>query len=158
TVVADARSPIANVTVEPYESLGASASRVRIVLAQPVAHRVRSERNTVIVDFDKPTGRPAPYVLPPASRQSQEEGPRSAAPDAMLALQPPPAPAADPITALGLNASKTQAAPSPAPQPSVPQGAQAPQTPQAPMLPSAGAVSTGQPERTTGQGRQYSGH
>src|SRR5262245_20542840 len=83
TVVAAWRSPIANVTVEPYESLGASASRVRIVLAQPVAHRVRSERNTVIVDFDKPTGRPAPYVLPPASRQSQEEGPRSAAPDAM---------------------------------------------------------------------------
>ena len=33
TVVASANSPIANVLVEPYESMGAPASRVRIVLA-----------------------------------------------------------------------------------------------------------------------------
>src|SRR5439155_8893076 len=68
TVVADAKSPIANVSVEPYESLGAAASRVRIVLAQPVAHRVRSERNTVIVDFEKASAKAAPYVTPPATR------------------------------------------------------------------------------------------
>src|SRR6185436_13246100 len=61
TVVANAKSPIAAVTVEPYESMGASASRVRIVLAQPVPHRVRSERNTVVVDFDKPSAKSAPY-------------------------------------------------------------------------------------------------
>src|SRR5207253_11418502 len=79
TVVADAKSPIATVSVEPYESLGASASRVRIVLAQPVAHRVRSERNTVIVDFDKASAKVAP-------QQSK------AVPDAMLALQQPPSP------------------------------------------------------------------
>src|SRR5437660_946147 len=64
TVVANAKSPIAAVSVEPYESMGVSSSRVRIVLAQPVAHRVRSDRNTVVVDFDKAT-KAAPYVMPP---------------------------------------------------------------------------------------------
>ncbi len=51
----NAKSPIAGVSVEAAESLGAPASRVRVALAQPVAHRVRSERNTVVVDFDKPS-------------------------------------------------------------------------------------------------------
>ena len=40
---------------KPAESLGAPAARVRIALAQPVAHRVRSDRNTVVVDFEKPS-------------------------------------------------------------------------------------------------------
>src|SRR5438132_9921203 len=93
TVVADAKSPIAIVTVEPYESLGASASRVRIVLAQPVGHRVRSERNTIIVDFEKPSGKAAPYVMPPSNQQSTFNTQQSkAVPDAMLALQQPPSP------------------------------------------------------------------
>jgi len=48
-------SPIAKVSVETGDSMGAPASRVRIALAQPVAHRVRSDRNTVVVDFDKPS-------------------------------------------------------------------------------------------------------
>src|SRR5205085_1591708 len=76
-----------------YESLGASASRVRIVLAQPVAHRVRSDRNTVIVDFEKPSGKAAPYVLPPGNQQSTLNTQQSkAVPDAMLALQQPSSP------------------------------------------------------------------
>src|SRR6059036_121610 len=116
TVVADVKSPIATVTVEPYESLGAAASRVRIVLAQPVAHRVRSERNTIIVDFDKPSGKAAPYVLPPINQQSTLNNQQSrGVPDAMLALQQPPSPTLsasasqgqtppDPIAALGLAA------------------------------------------------------
>src|SRR6185436_510955 len=91
--VADAKSPIVSVSVEAAESLGSPASRVRVVLAQPVAHRVRSERNTVVVDFDKPSAKAVPYVLPPV----KESGP---APDAMLALQNA---AADPIAALGLD-------------------------------------------------------
>src|SRR5262249_42377560 len=64
TVVANPKSPIASVNVEPFDSLGAPSARVRVVLAQPVAHRARSERNTVIVDFDKPSTS-APYWLPP---------------------------------------------------------------------------------------------
>ena len=65
--VASARSPIAHVSVESAESLGAPASRVRIALAQAVGHRVRSDRNTVVIEFDKPSAKAVPYVLPPAS-------------------------------------------------------------------------------------------
>ena len=69
SVAADAKSPIAaRRRSKPAESLGAPASRVRIALSQPVAHHVRSERNTVVVDFDRPSAKAAPYVLPPASR------------------------------------------------------------------------------------------
>jgi type IV pilus secretin PilQ/predicted competence protein len=95
-VAADVKSPIAHVSVEAAQSLGAPASRVRIALSQPVAHHVRSDRNTVVVEFDKPSAKAVPYVLPPASRSHS-----SAAPDAMLALQEPPAP--DPIASLGLD-------------------------------------------------------
>ena len=102
SVAADVKSPIAYVKVEATESLGAPASRVRIALTQPVAHHVRSERNTVVVDFDKPSAKVAPFVLPPASRQSSVVSSRSSGtPDAMLALQNAPAP--DPIAALGLD-------------------------------------------------------
>ncbi len=97
SVAADVKSPIAHVSVEAVESLGAPASRVRIALSQPVAHHVRSERNTIVVDFDKPSAKAAPYVLPPATRTNRGE----TAPDAMLALQQ--APATDPIAALGLD-------------------------------------------------------
>ncbi|HMB79935.1 MAG TPA: type IV pilus secretin PilQ [Vicinamibacterales bacterium] len=102
SVAADVKSPIAHVSVEVVQSLGAPASRVRIALSQPVAHHVRSERNTVIVDFDKPSAKAAPFVLPPSSRQSSVVSQQSSnTPDAMLALQG--APTGDPIAALGLD-------------------------------------------------------
>jgi type IV pilus assembly protein PilQ len=78
SIMPSARSPIASVAVEPTESMGARVSRVRIALAQPVAHHVRSERNTVVVDFDRMSDRQPPSVMPPAARNT---------PDAMLALQ-----------------------------------------------------------------------
>ena len=56
-----AKSPIAGVAVEAAESLGAPSSRVRITLLQPVAYRVRSDRNSVVVDFDKLT---SGHILP----------------------------------------------------------------------------------------------
>ena len=66
SVTADSKSPIASVAIEAAEdSRGAPASRVRIALAQPVAHHIRSERNTIVIDFDKPSAKVAPYVLPP---------------------------------------------------------------------------------------------
>jgi len=76
----NASSPIAAVVVEPSESLGSPASRVRISLAQAVAHRVRSDRNRIVVDFEKSSAN-ATYVLPPVSR---------ARPDAMAALNEAP--------------------------------------------------------------------
>ena len=97
SVAADVKSPIERVSVEAVESLGSPASRVRIALTQPVAHHVRSERNTIVIDFDRPSAKAAPYVLPPGAGAKG-----SATPDAMLALQD--VPAQDPIAALGLDA------------------------------------------------------
>ncbi len=115
---ATAKSPIASVAVEPSDWLGTPASRVRIVLTQHVAHRVRSERNTVVVDFEKPVKAPA--------------APPRASADAMLALSAPGVrPAIDVISALGLDAPAAAPAPAAAAQP-----------PQAPAPPTLG---TGQP-------------
>ncbi len=61
----NAKSPIASVVVEPVDSEAVPASRVRITLAQPVAHHVRSDRKTVVVDFDKSTVRGAFVAAPP---------------------------------------------------------------------------------------------
>jgi type IV pilus secretin PilQ/predicted competence protein len=97
SVGANARSPIAGVSVEAVESLGAPVSRVRITLSQPVVHHVRSDRNTIVIDFDKPTGRP--YVLPMAAEQSPTNG---VAPDAMRALEIAQSTVVDPLVALGL--------------------------------------------------------
>jgi type IV pilus assembly protein PilQ len=106
SVASNAKSPIAGVSVESVEALGAPASRVTITLSQPVAHHVRSDRNTIVIDLDKPTGKP--YVLPVAV--GQNNGTIGAAPDAMKALEMAQSPVVDPIAALGLTGS------TPAPQ------------------------------------------
>ena len=87
-------SPIAGVSVEAAESMGSPASRVRISLARPLAHHVRSDRNTIVVDFDRAPEKSsgAPMVLPPVSRQLEPVGARI------------DVPAVDPIAALGLSA------------------------------------------------------
>ncbi len=166
SVAADVKSPIARVSVETVESLGAPAARVRIALSQPVAHHVRSERNTIVVDFERPSAKAAPYVLPPATRKTSAEQ----APDAMQALQQQ-APSPDPIAALGLDngpggpsASVASVTPQPAPQPAALQGpaakaaqlaaAQA-QTPTAATPPSP-APQVDQPAGS--RGRQFTGH
>ena len=77
----DAKSPITSVAAEPTEILGARVTRVKVSLAQPVAHRVRSDKNNVVVEFDKMSDKAAPYVPPPASRAG------GTAPDAMAALE-----------------------------------------------------------------------
>ncbi len=98
SVASSASSPIAGVSVEPVESLGAPAARVRITLSQPVAHHVRSDRNTVVIDFDKPTGQP--YVLPAVAEQSNTANGQP--PDAMKALEIAQSPVVDPLAVLGL--------------------------------------------------------
>jgi type IV pilus secretin PilQ/predicted competence protein len=155
SVVASAKSPIASVSVEATESLGSPASRVRVTLAQPVAHRVRSDRNTVVIEFDKPSPNGAPYALPsPAAKGS---GP---APDAMLALQN--VTIVDPIAALGLDMPTPGAPAAPAPAfvaPSAPMfmrpAAASPQ-PQ-PPAPTMAPITTSQVS-TARQGRQFTGH
>jgi type IV pilus assembly protein PilQ len=161
TVVANAKSPIANVSVEPYDALGAPASRVRIVLAQPVAHRVRSDRNAVIIDFDKPAAKAAPYVTPPSPRLPASTGQGAVG---------------DPIAALGLDTAPTAVPPaSAAASPGTPSSrapalkvltqsipaatqAAAPAPAQAPTMPAQGAAGAPGPQSLGAQGRQYSGH
>jgi type IV pilus assembly protein PilQ len=94
SVATSARSPIAGVDVQPVESMGAPASRVRIVLNQPVEYRVRSDRNTIVLDFDKP--KPTPYVVPAVRTKNGVPAP-------VPALARAETPAADPIAALGLD-------------------------------------------------------
>jgi type IV pilus assembly protein PilQ len=101
TVGSNGASPIAGVSIEPSESLGAPAARVRIALAQAVGHRVHSDRNTVVVEFEKPSSKGVPYVLPPVARATAGV----AAPDAMMALGGTDRSAVDPIATLGLGAA-----------------------------------------------------
>jgi type IV pilus assembly protein PilQ len=155
SVAADVKSPIARVTVEATETLGASASRVRIALSQPVAHHVRSERNTVVVDFDRPSAKAAPYVLPPSSRPSSAGSQPASVPDAMMALQAAPVAAADPITVLGLDSGT--GGPSAASASSVSLAA-LPPPPQPPAPPEAAQPSPIERLSTGTRGRQFTGH
>jgi type IV pilus assembly protein PilQ len=96
------RSPIVGVTVEPLESLGAPTARVKITLSQPVAHHVRSDRNTIVVDLDEPTGRP--FILPVAPPQ-QNTGAVGALPEATRPVDVVQSSAVDPLLALGLTSA-----------------------------------------------------
>jgi len=102
---ANAKGPIAGVTVEPGDAVNGGNPRVRVDLSQPVAHRVRADRNSVVIDFDKSSTKGAPFVLPPAgARPVAAIAPASNSPDAMQALVLANRSAVDPIAALGLNA------------------------------------------------------
>jgi len=79
---------IAGVNVERVESMGVPMARVRISLGEPIAHVVRSDRNNVLVEFER-SARGAPYVMPAAA---------GGLPDAMQAMKLAPAP--DPIAKL----------------------------------------------------------
>jgi type IV pilus assembly protein PilQ len=118
--VAAGRGVIAGVFVDAVESMGTPATRVRVVLAQSVAHRVRSDRNTVVVDFEKPSA--------PAAR-TQSRG-RSLEP--ITAIQADPV-SVDPVAAL--NASLPLSGPSAAAPAARGQAAQAAPPPPAPITP-----------------------
>ena len=170
--VGAAASPISRVSVEDGDSMGAPASRVRIALAQPVAHHVRSDRNTVVVDFDRPDGKTVPYVMP--ARNQMTASPVET--DAMDALRQPAT--VDPIAALGLDGattSPTPAAPAAAApakaaakpvQIVLPPAARQAATAQAPAVRQAATAQTPQPPPTpppgdqpgSRQGRQFTGH
>ena len=140
SVAANARSPIASVAVESAESLGAPASRVRIALAQPVTHHVRSDRNTVVIDFERTSPKAAPYVVPPAPSATGS----GAGLDAMRALDQKAEPAVDPIEALvARSASAAQGTPSPA--------SPAPQALAAQVAPSPASMAPSQLATTVGQ-------
>jgi len=132
----DPSSPIAGIALEAAESMGSPVSRVRISLARPLAHHVRSDRNTVVVDFERGADKVAPYVKPPVSRQADQS---------TLRID---VPAVDPIAALGLS----PAPPSPLAAQAAPVARQNPAPGAAAALQAAGA----QPSVQT-SGRVYTG-
>jgi type IV pilus assembly protein PilQ len=135
----NAKSPIEAVQVEPNTGSGTPGSRIRVALTQPVSYRVRSDRNTIVIDFEKPS-KNAARVLPPATR------------------------AVDPIDALGLDEKKPGAPPI---STSIGSIAQLPAV-APPAAQAAGSVTArpanGQPSQTTtvqdqpGTGRKFTGH
>ncbi len=83
--------------------MGVPMARVRISLAEPIAHVVRSERNNVLVEFERTPGAASAYALPAVPR---------GLPDAMQALarlETPPT--ADPIATLLAPGSQSPPAP-----------------------------------------------
>jgi type IV pilus assembly protein PilQ len=107
SIAADVRSAIASVVVEQVtdDATGTESPRIRVMLSEPVAHRARASRNTVVVDFDKSENtekarRKVPYVMPPATRV-----PAPSAPGSEVLLARLDSTAVDPIAALGLDAS-----------------------------------------------------
>ncbi len=98
-VSTDAKSAITAVSVEPSDQDSPANSRIRVVLSEAVAHRVRASRNTIVIDFDKGGAKTAPYVLPPATRGVVDAG----APDALQALARVERTTVDPVAALGLD-------------------------------------------------------
>jgi type IV pilus secretin PilQ/predicted competence protein len=116
--VARGKAPIADVAVEPGDRSAGGSPRVRINLSQPVAHHVRADRNSVVVDFDKAPVKSTANVMPapkPTSVGTPNNG------DELRALVTANRAAVDPIAALGLNASPGQAqVPAASQQPNVP--------------------------------------
>jgi type IV pilus assembly protein PilQ len=151
--------PISGVKVERVVSMGVPMARVRISLTEPIAHVVRSDRNIILVEFDRTARGSVPSTASAA--------PVSGLPDAMQALAlaqtPAAAPAADPIATLL----------APTPPPASPRPvllAQGPAADPAPAAAPTAAVLTQQPPSGTsssnqGQaqivrqaGREYNGH
>lgn len=145
-ITARGQGPIADVSVEAAEALGAPASRVRISLARPVAHHVRSDRNTILVEFEQVSSRQVSDVAPSDFR---------GAPDAMLALAKVATPPVDPVALL--TAAAPQSAfpqlPAPSTRLSLAQ-AQA----GAPAAPPQAPIQPPRPDQAGGRGRTYSGN
>ncbi|HUK36570.1 MAG TPA: type IV pilus secretin PilQ, partial [Vicinamibacterales bacterium] len=116
--VARGKAPIADVSVEPGDRAAGGSPRVRINLSQPVAHHVRAERNSVVIDFDRAPLKTAATALPAMVRPTS--APASSGGDALQSLVMSNRAAVDPIAALGLSASSAplaQQATAPAPAP-----------------------------------------
>jgi type IV pilus assembly protein PilQ len=100
-VTAATKGPIEGVAVEPADPIGEGSPRVRVRLSQPVAHHVRADRNTVVIDFEKTPAKAAPSVVQTSARPQAG----TATPDAMQALVMSNRAAVDPMSALGLDRS-----------------------------------------------------
>jgi type IV pilus secretin PilQ/predicted competence protein len=148
------KSPIDRVSVEPVDALGAPVSRIRIALSEPAVHHVRSERNTVVVEFERGAQKPAALATPIVVRTANP-----LAPAAKIET-----PAIDPIAALGLATppqtgrqvvAARAAAAQVVPRPAIP--APTPVNPQGQTTTTQTTADLPGMPRQTGQ-RQYSGN
>ena len=148
TLAAKRTGPISGVKVERVVSMGVPMARVRISLTEPIAHVVRSDRNNILVEFD----RTARGSVPSAAAAA----PVSGLPDAMQALAvaqtPAAAAAADPIATL-LAPKPSPASPRPV---LLAQGPAANPAPQPPA--GTSAPDQGQAQIVRQPGREYNGH
>jgi type IV pilus assembly protein PilQ len=146
SAAASARGPIGTVAVEPSDAMGELSARVRVTLTQPVAYRVRSDRNTVVIDFDKfDSASPSAQLYLQSSASK-----RDATPDAMRALQAETqesskALQADPVSALGLLLGSPAPVASRAPSSSL--GSVSPMVPVLPELQSSPLAQSTAPAR-----------
>jgi type IV pilus secretin PilQ/predicted competence protein len=102
-VAADSKSPITSVSIEPPDAT--ATSRVRVSLAQPVAHRVHSDRNTIVLQFDKPVAGATPVLRQAPVHQAR---PVAVDPLAALGLQGGPVATATETALNVLNAPRSQ--------------------------------------------------
>ena len=121
-VAANAKSAIAEVVVEPGEPADVPGSRIRVALREAVKYRVRSDRNTIVLDFDRPSGGAtlAPVAARPAADPVAALGLNGDAKRPVLgaSLLAPAAPAAAPVQASGsVTLPATSQPPQPATQP-----------------------------------------
>ncbi|OFW21803.1 MAG: hypothetical protein A3H97_07965 [Acidobacteria bacterium RIFCSPLOWO2_02_FULL_65_29] len=160
SITPNAASPITSVAVEPSEMLGVRIARVKVGLARPVGYHVRSERNTVVVEFDnileptEPSARPASRATPDALQALKAA---AVAPDALSALRGSPADVTAGTVSRATSASQLLSQQTPG----SPRTAAAPQSAQSTLsaAPSVQAAAAGQIGSTaTGQERRYQGH
>ena len=148
SVGADRRGPITSVDVEPQETMNSLVSRVRIGLAEPVAHHVRADRNRVLIEFNRNEQLKVRTQSPTASQSAQSAVQTTIDPVAALGLGNPTAAQGSPQTGareLLASASAAQAPSGQAPPPS----AQAVQQNQSPL---------GAPSNQSVRGRTYTGN
>ncbi len=112
-VAAVPKGPIEGVAVEPGDRSEDGSPRIRVRLSEPVVHHVRSDRNTVVIDFERAAktapatsftpanSKAAPAVVQTIARPQTA----ASAPDAMQALVMSNRASVDPISALGLDRS-----------------------------------------------------
>jgi type IV pilus assembly protein PilQ len=138
--------PIAAVMTEDARGAdGAPVARVRVLLAAPAQHQVRSDRNVIRLDVVPDDESPGAVRLAGAS-----PAPRATAAAAARTLAPLPTPAAS----AGANPAEGRAMPSGAAVPAV-QAAPAPAPRQAQ---GAASVVSQSPQQPGAGGRVYSGH
>ncbi len=88
--VADPASPVRGVAVEPARADdGTPVARVKVSLAEPVSHKVRSQRNVIVIELDRDAAlsAAATSVIAPSAHTENAAGPAASLLQAIRAEQ-----------------------------------------------------------------------